>query len=436
MEVLQFRGRTGLYLEHSHGQASLQLLKMAREGLALELRAAVAKAIKQDVRVRQRGVQFEEDGQTVECNIEVVPFSPPPATDRFYLVVFEPCARAGHSPASKSRLKKRSSAESVEGAELARLRQDLTATRESLHDIIGQLEATNDELRSANEDIMSSNEELQSTNEELETAKEELQSTNEELTTLNDELENRNGELEQVNNDLYNLLASVNIPIIMLSPDLRIRRFTNLAERLLNLIPGDVGRPITDINLPFNVPSLDKLVLEVFETLAPIDLELQDPHGHWWSVRIRPFKTTDHKIEGAIIALVDIDLMKANLQKVTSARDIAETIVNNVREPLLVLDKNLDVISANRSFYRMFQVAEKDTVGHRIYQLGNRQWDIPRLRKLLEEILPQRAVFEDFEVKHDFPLIGRKHLMLNARCLSDGSSPLILLAIEEVGGPA
>ena len=153
----------------------------------------------------------------------------------------------------------------AEQKELAKLREELSATRESLQAIIEEQEATNEELRSANEEITSSNEELQSTNEELETAKEELQSTNEELTTLNDELESRNAELENVNNDLHNLMASVSIPIVIVGADLRIRRFTSVAEKLLNLIPGDIGRPITDIKMRLEVPKLDKLISEVIE---------------------------------------------------------------------------------------------------------------------------------------------------------------------------
>src|SRR5262249_10887468 len=134
-----------------------------------------------------------------------------------------------------------------------KLKQELATTKEYLQSIIEEQEATNEELKSANEEIQSSNEELQSTNEELETAKEELQSTNEELTTVNEELQNRNTELSLVNNDLSNLLSSIHIAIIMLGPDLRIRRYTPKAEKILNLIPTDIGRPITDIKPNINV---------------------------------------------------------------------------------------------------------------------------------------------------------------------------------------
>src|SRR5439155_7502779 len=197
--------------------------------------------------------------------------------ETFYLVLFQPMsALAATRPEKRPRGKKASDRRSPESVELARLNEELAATRESLQAIIEEQEATMEELRSANEEIMSSNEELQSTNEELETAKEELQSTNEELVTLNDELESRNSELEHVNNDLHNVLGSVNIPILILGSDLRIRRFTSVAEKVFNLIPGDIGRPITDINLSLEIDDLSKIVLEVIDTFTSRELEVQD----------------------------------------------------------------------------------------------------------------------------------------------------------------
>jgi two-component system CheB/CheR fusion protein len=429
LEVMQFRGRTGPFLEHGHGDASLHLLKMARDGLALELRTAVLNAVKQNTRIRQEGVRVQQSNYTLECNFEIVPFSPPPARDRFYLIVFEAGTARGKPEA---KLKKAlPQVQTKASAELAQLREELAGTRESLQAIIEEQEATNEELRSANEEIMSSNEELQSTNEELETAKEELQSTNEELTTLNDELESRNSEMEQVNNDLQNLLASVNLPILILDAEVRIRRFTGVAEKLFKLIPSDVGRPVTDINLPVEIPSLHKLVLEVFDSLSPKDLELQDKLGHWWSVRIRPYKTAERKIEGAVLAFVDIDEMKANLQRVMRARDMAEAVVKTVREPLLVLNKQLHVTAANPAFYRTFKVNPAETLEQPLYELGNRQWDITPLRKLLAQVLLKHSSFEDFMVEHTFPQIGPKRMLLNGRYLDYEPEHLILLAIEE-----
>ena len=218
----------------------------------------------------------------------------------------------------------------------------------------------------------------------------------------------------------------------MLGADLRIRRFTGLAEKLFKLIPADIGRPITDINMPLEIPSLEKLIVEVFESLTVKDLEVQDKTGHWWSVRIRPYKTTEHKIDGAVIVLVDIDAMKRGMHQLNHARQLAENILNTVREPLLVLDKDLKVSSANQAFFRTFKVSPDETLARRIYDLGNHQWDIPKLRKLLEEILPKNSSFSDFEVEHDFHRVGRKKVLLNARKIENENSQMILLAIEEM----
>lgn len=310
LEVLQFRGRTNPYFEHPHGEASLNLFKIAKAELILDLRAVLNKAIRQNLPARREHVRLHEDGQVFECAIKAVPFGVAANTERFYLVLFE---RSGivREDAPRSGRPRSAHARRQQEARLGQLQEELASLRESMQAVIEGQEATNEELRSANEEIMSSNEELQSTNEELETAKEELQSTNEELTTLNDELESRNAELQQVNNDLHNLLASVSIPVIILSSELRIRRFTAAAERILKLIPGDLGRPITDINMPLEIPNLGSEVTAVLDSLAPKDLELRDKQGHLWSVRIRAYKTMENKIDGAVLAMVDLDALRA-----------------------------------------------------------------------------------------------------------------------------
>ncbi len=317
---------------------------------------------------------------------------------------------------------------------MERLREELAATRESLQAIIEEQEATNEELRSANEEIMSSNEELQSTNEELETAKEELQSTNEELTTLNDELESRNSELETLNNDLHNLLASANIPIIILGRDLRIRRFTGMAERAFNLIPGDIGRPITDINLPLNVPDLTRRVLEVIESLATQELEVQCSRGRWWSLRIRPYKTTDNKIDGAVLTLMDIDFLKNNVQLANQGRAFAEAVLSTVHQPMLALDKDLAVQFLNPAFCQSFGVNAEQMLHQRLPELADGKWNIPALRVLLEETLAQQPSVRDFDLEHEFPGVGLRRLRLSAQRLaySDNAQQLTLLAFEEM----
>ena len=199
---------------------------------------------------------------------------------RFFLVLFQD----GRRPARRRR-RPRAARRAAAGRRTAgrpAAAGDLAALREYLQSVIEEQESTNEELKSANEEILSANEELQSTNEELQTAKEEAQSANEELATVNEELRHRNAELARVNNDLVNLLTGVNIPIVMVSRDLRIRRFTPLAEKVFNLIPTDIGRPISDIKPNLKVPDLPRLIRGVIDTLTPHESEVQDGEGRWY----------------------------------------------------------------------------------------------------------------------------------------------------------
>jgi len=303
LNILMFRGHTGAFLEPSTGVASMNLMKMAREGLIPELRGAIAKARKTETPVRIDGLRMRTDGGHLEFGIEVIPLRK--QRTRRSLILFDEDIRPAQRKAP-AKPEKKSSASALE-RENAKIRQELISTKEYLQSIIEAQETSNEELRSANEEIQSSNEELQSTNEELETAKEELQSTNEELNMVNEELQTRNLQLAQTMDDLRNLLANVNIPIVMLQTDLRIRRFTPISGRVLNLIPNDVGRPISDINLNLDVRNIEDLLREVIETLTPKVLEVKDGNGRRYSLRIRPFRTEENKIDGVVMVLVDLD---------------------------------------------------------------------------------------------------------------------------------
>jgi two-component system, chemotaxis family, CheB/CheR fusion protein len=280
-------------------------------GLQAELRVAFPKARRTGLQ-RKEGLLVELDGALKTANFEILPLKNTPGKDRYYLVVFEegkPFAKSTEiKPAPKLPEKKRKKEKPSEiDVENAHLREELEATREYLQSIIEEQRTTNEELRSANEEIQSSNEELQSINEELETAKEELQSTNEELTTVNEELQNRNDELSRVNSDLNNILSSVHIPIVMLGNDLRIRRFTPVAEKVMNLIPTDIGRPITDIKTNLHVEELRETVQQVVDSLEIQEREIEDNNGKWYSMRVRPYRTVDNKIDGVVVVLIDVD---------------------------------------------------------------------------------------------------------------------------------
>lgn len=435
-EIIQFRGQISPFLAPAPGKASLNLLKMAREGLLFDLRTTLLQAKKNGVRARRDGVFLKQDGRARTVSIEVVPIKAP-AGGPYFLVLFGETA-----PPAESKLKKETSgsgkAKSREKLEMQRLAQELATTKEHLQSIIQEQEATNEELQTANEEVVSSNEELQSTNEELETAKEELQSTNEELTTLNEELQNRNTELTQLNNDLTNLLGSVNLPIVMLGSDLRIRRFTPMAEKTLNLIATDVGRPISDLNLTLQNSNLPKLLEEVVDEVASKDIEVQDKSGRWYSMRLRPYRTRDNKIDGAVIVLVDIDPAKTFALELQGLKEFSEAIVNTVRHPIVVLSGELKIQQANPAFYRAFQLTREECAGRHFYEVGEGRLSLPSLRRLLESILPTNSVMEDFVWSEEIPKLGRRHYTLNARRMkfSGPHEPMILLALEPRSGPA
>jgi two-component system CheB/CheR fusion protein len=314
LEIIQFRGDTSPFLTPAPGRASLNLLKMLRDGLLVPVRGAVHKARREESLVREPGVRVKTERGARDVDVVVAPLKGIGVAAGCLLVTFEDTVlgaelRRQADDHARRTLGDMAPPESGE-EELLRTRQELASTRDYLQSVIEQQEAANEELQSANEEVQSANEELQSINEELETSKEEIQSSNEELATVNDELQNRNQELAESNDDLTNLLANVQMAIVMLGRDLRIRRFTPAAEKLLNLIAGDIGRPIGDIKPRVDVPNLEALLLDAIDSVTIKELEVQDLHGRWYLLRIRPYKTHENTIDGAVLVLVDIDTIK------------------------------------------------------------------------------------------------------------------------------
>ncbi len=326
MEVLESRGHVGLYLELAPGRASFNVLKMAREGLLFDLQAAIsdAKKEKESVPVRKENIQIERNGELKDVNLEITAFKVTSNGGRHFLIMFEDARPAGGANAAETgagETKPSKGGKEKRSDQSSRLKQELAATKRYLHSIVEDKEASNEELQAANEEILSSNEELQSTNEELQTAKEELESTNEELHTVNEELHNRNFELTEANTDLVNLLSSVNIAMVMLGRDLRIRRVSPGGGQRFGFLLTDVGRPITNIRPNIDVPDLEQMILEVINTVSVREREVQDREGHWYSLRILPYKTLEDTVEGAVLTLVDINDLKHNLQEIKQSRD-------------------------------------------------------------------------------------------------------------------
>lgn len=437
-DILFVHGDTGKYLRPAPGQATLNVIEMAREGLQMELRAAILSSADKNTPTLNREASYGSNGDFHSMSFSVRPLPSPNAGNVLLLVSFQdlPDTKTG-SPSSarthsgKTAPNKRAGAADLRAEELER---ELAYTKENLHATIEEQQASNEELKSTNEEMQSTNEELQSTNEELETSKEELQSVNEELVTVNAELQDKIEQLAGMQNDMKNLLDNINVGTIFLHDALLIKRFTRDAVKAYRLVASDVGRPLADIKSNIKDDELLADAKAVLDSLIPREREVQTLGGEWYLARIQPYRTLDNVIDGVVLTFTDITKRMLAESAMKDAHELAESIVNTVREPLIVLDGNMKVISASRSFYENFRVAPENSLGRQLYELGNRQWDIPKLRELLETILPNNQVIEGFEVEHDFPDIGKRKMLLNARRITgkvDGTQ-LILLAIEEI----
>jgi two-component system, chemotaxis family, CheB/CheR fusion protein len=419
--IVHFRGQTGLFLEPSPGAASLNILRMAREGLRLELRSSINRAKSTGAPVHRNRLQFSVNEKQCQVNITVLPILNESSKQHWQVVLFEEVPFT--SPESILASGDPSTLPNdVLGRQVKALQQELADTKEYLQRSVEEQDAYNEELKSANEEIQSSNEELQSTNEELETAKEELQSINEELTTLNDELQLRNIELTQANNDLNNLLANVNFMVVMVGIDHRIRRFNPIAERILNIIPTDIGRPIGDIRPNVEIEGLEEMIERVIDTLNVVERDVRDKNGKWYSLSIRPYKTFDNKIEGAVISLSDIDALKRSLAGEVQSKELVQAMLDVVSTPLIIVDKESKIEIANRAFYNNFNYRRTETKNTPIFELGDGRWNQPELRSLLDELISKpgslaETSFSGTKVDGAYTISGKSISELDTRIL-------------------
>jgi two-component system CheB/CheR fusion protein len=435
-EILLTRGRTGRYLELAQGKPNLNIADLAREGLRFSLLSALRKARDGKETVRERAVRVKTNSDYQWIDLIVKGFDQEQWKD-YLMVVFDeipPPAEEAESPRETAGDGKEDRVEALE-KELMRVRQDYRSAME-------ELETSNEELRSSNEEMQSANEELQSTNEELESSREELQSLNEELNTVNSELQHKMEELDETHRAFTEVLNNTRIAMVFLDNELCVSRFTDEATKLINLIDSDAGRPLEHISTNLNYDDLFGKVKQVHKNLTPFEDEVQTEDGHWYRMNIMCQRNMNHGIEGVVLTFVNIDAQKSaqqeiedlNLRSLQSARQFTDSIIDTIRESLLVLDEKFQVVRANRRFYDTFQVRPEDTEDKSLFELGDGQWDIPELRDRLKKVVAQRQAFEDYQVEHRFPEIGLKKMLLNGRHLqeADDNADRVLLAIEDI----
>ena len=431
-EILQSRGHVAPFLQLAEGSTSLHLLRMLHTSIAGTVRDAVQRSIDQEIPVTVENVCIVAEGDARQFNVEVLPIQMLPGRKERFLVLFpaKPAfsiQRLGEHFADDIPLL----TGDVETA-VSQLRQDLAATKIYLQSLIEERDIRNQELTSSSEEVQAANEELQSTNEELETTKEELQSANEELQTVNEELSHRNATLTETGNDLTNLLTSVNIPVLMLNNDLQIRQFTPLTQKLLSVRATDINRPISEIRLNFTVDNLEDILRDVLDTLNTREVEIQDRDGRFHILKIRPYRTTDNKIEGVVLVMLDVDQLRRSQIDLSSARDFARGVIEAVQIPVLVLARNLTVRFANDAFRGLTNLSSPELDGRLFPDIASRIWGLESIGEELEQVGQPGSASSSLEKEFVSSKEDKRILYIRVRALPSDDGNVLLLTVEDI----
>jgi two-component system CheB/CheR fusion protein len=422
--ILYVHGDTGRYLRPAPGHATLNIIEMAREGLDLELRSGLYLAASQGEPAINREIQVKTNGgfSTVNLTIRALPDSN--GIQKQLLVSFQDV------PTSVTKTRRKYIIKPAELTRIEELERDLAYVKESHQFNNEEQQASNEELKSTNEELQSTNEELQSTNEELETSKEELQSVNEEMITVNSELQGKIEQLADIQNDMKNLLDTINVGILFLDRNLLIRRFTREATKIYRLAESDVGRSLNDIRCMAEGDDLLVAAQQVLDSLIPYEREMSIGNDEWILARIQPYRTLDNVIDGVVLTFTNIT-SRVKAIATEDALILAEGIVNTIREPFVVLDGNLNIVFASRTFYRIFKTTQEEAIECSIYTIGDKQWDTTALHELFDNILEIDKPLDNYEIYYNFPIIGKRLLTMNARRIVGkvGIPKMILLSI-------
>ncbi len=423
---LYYFGPIDRYLKVSPGEPRHDLIGLAREGLRPKLRAVIRQAARGDEPATVSGARLNPGDQTAAVTIRAQPVTS--NGEPLVLVSFI------DEPPIEPREPGIAMTQGADASVIEQLEGELEATRTELQSTIKELEILNEDLRAANEEAMSMNEEFQLTNEELETSKEELQSLNEELTTLNTQLQETVEQQRSTANDLQNLLVSSEIATLFLDVNSKIKRYTPEAKKLFNVIASDIGRPVADLARRFDDPAFFEDIGAVLEKLAPLTREIRTETGAWYKREILPYRTQDNRIEGVVITFSEISGLKKAEFATEAERVYAQSVIDTVRDALVVLDADSNIVSANRSFYRLLATTAKQSIGRPLHDLGGDALNLAQLRRLRRSAFREKGAIENLEVEVDLPRLGRRVLAVNARAIAANASaePMILLALADM----
>jgi len=415
--AINFSESVGRYLLQPAEPPTKDMTRLTRPELRQALRSALYQAFEKHEASLSRPLPVKFNGSTAPVQMLVRPAVGEQDGQRLALVVF-----LEHEGSTASDNATSDTKEQLLEVELRRAQEELQSVRENA-------DISAEELRASNEELQSMNEEYRSTTEELETSKEELQSINEELQTVNLELKTNLDTSAQANADMENLIESSDIGTLFLDTSLRIKRLTPRARELFHYRPADHGRPIGELKSRLKYASLET---DVSRALGgeKFEREVVSQNGVWYVVRLQPYRDANKKIDGVVVAFVDISLLKRTEHLQRQAKEHAELIVATVREGLLILNETFKIQTANQSFFEMFQISAQQVEGHSLFEINSGQWQISVLRDHLEKLVEQDMVFDHLELTHNFQSIGKKTLRLNARRFRHG--PLILLAIQDI----
>ena len=427
LDIVYFRGSSERYLQQPSGVATHNILRLARPELHPTLKASIEQVFSTNAPVSTTAYVKTDIAGLQPFTLIAQPLVDPDSKGRCVLVLFK---EGGEAPAAAPLAPPSTISDGQQQATQA-LAQELALTKEYLQSTIEEVERANEDLQSANEELQSANEELQSSNEELQTSHEELQASNEELTTLNDELQSRMRDLGNANDDLHNLLLGVDRAIVIVGLDLRIRRFTHAAEKLLDLLPSDIGRSAAQLNSFLGGFGIDKVISESIHGLATIEREVQATDGKWYALRVVPYRTLDLVIRGAVISVIDVDLAKRRTDLATAIKEYAAEGLAAIQHPLMIVDGDQAVLWVNDIFYTNFQLTPQEIIGSRLGKIAAGAWSDPGLEKRIADTAQTGAPFRGQALT--LPLDGvDAHVTISGSRLRSlaNQTNLVLLAVE------